>query len=175
MAALRPRYIAALREFHGGDLAPDANSTLRVTYGTVRGYRPRPEAPLYRPFTTLSEMVAKHTGEEPFDAPAPLLDAVKARKFGPYVDKDLNELPVNFLADLDITGGNSGSSTLNARGELVGLVFDGNYEAMASDWVFMPEITRSIHVDIRYVLWIMDAVDHAEHLMTEMGVTPSID
>ncbi|MCA9662899.1 MAG: S46 family peptidase, partial [Myxococcales bacterium] len=104
MAALRPRYIAALREFHGGDLAPDANSTLRVTYGTVRGYRPRPEAPLYRPFTTLSEMIAKHTGEEPFDAPAPLLDAVKARKFGPYVDKDLNELPVNFLADLDITG-----------------------------------------------------------------------
>jgi len=175
MAALRPRYIAALREFHGGDVAPDANGTLRVTYGTVRGYRPRPEAPLYRPFTVLSEMIAKHTGEEPFNTPAAVLDAFKARKVGPYVDADLGEVPVNFLADLDITGGNSGSSTLNARGELIGLVFDGNYEAMASDWLFMPEITRSIHVDIRYVLWVMDAVDHAEHLMTEMGVTPAID
>jgi len=175
MAALRPRYIEALREFNGGDVAPDANGTLRVTYGTVRGYRPRPEAPLYRPFTVLSEMVAKHTGEEPFTAPPAALDAFKARKVGPYVDEDLGEVPVNFLADLDITGGNSGSSTLNARGELIGLVFDGNYEAMASDWLFMPTITRSIHVDIRYVLWVMDAVDHAEHLMTEMGVTPAID
>ncbi len=175
MAALRPRYIEALREFNGKELAPDANGTLRVTYGTVRGYRPRPDAPLYRPFTVLSEMVAKHTGEPPFIAPAAILDAFKARKFGPYIDDDLAEVPIDFLADLDITGGNSGSSTLNARGELIGLVFDGNYEAMASDWIFMPEITRSIHVDIRYVLWIMDAVDHAEHLMTEMGVTPAID
>ena len=73
-----------------------------------------------------------------------------------------------------ITGSNSGSPTLNARGELIGLVFDGNYEAMASDWVFMPEITRSIHVDIRAVLWAMDAVDGADHLLEEMGVTPAI-
>ncbi|MCA9635990.1 MAG: S46 family peptidase [Myxococcales bacterium] len=174
MAALRPRYIAALRE-KNGDIAPDANSTLRVTFGTVRGYRPRPEAPIYRPFTTLSEMLAKHTGEEPFNAPPELLEAARARKVGPYVDEVLGEVPVNYLADLDITGGNSGSATLNARGELVGLVFDGNYEAMASDWLFIPEITRSIHVDIRYILWIMDAVDGAEHLMQEMGVTPAID
>ena len=175
MAGLRPRYIEALVAFSGKDVAPDANSTLRVTYGSVRGYRPRPGAPLYRPFTVVSEMVAKHTGSEPFAAPQRLLDAVKAQKFGPYVDPALGEVPVDFLADLDITGGNSGSATLNARGELVGVVFDGNYEAMASDWIFLPEITRSIHVDIRYALWIMDAVDGADHLLREMGVTPAIE
>jgi V8-like Glu-specific endopeptidase len=174
MAALRPRYIEALREYHNGSLAPDANSTLRVTYGTIRGYSPSEGAPVYKPFTTVSEMVQKHTGEEPFAAPKAALDAIAAKKFGPYVDPALGEVPVNFLADLDITGGNSGSATLNAKGELTGLVFDGNIEAMASDWVFMPTITRSIHVDIRYVLWVMDAVDGADHLLTEMGVTPAI-
>ena len=174
MAALRPRYIEALQAFSGGNLAPDANSTLRITFGTIRGYSPQPGAPEYTPFTKLSEVVAKHTGEEPFNAPKGLLDAVAAKKFGPYIDPTLGDVPVNFLADLDITGGNSGSSTLNARGELTGLVFDGNIEAMASDWVFMPKVTRSIHVDIRYVLWVMDAVDNADHLLTEMGVTPSI-
>jgi V8-like Glu-specific endopeptidase len=175
MAVLRPRYIAALREFaasKGQTLAPDANSTLRVTYGTVRGYSSGGND--YEPFTTASQMLAKHTGEDPFDLPEAVREAIAAGNFGPYVDPELGELPINFLADLDITGGNSGSPTLNARGELIGLVFDGNYEAMASDWVFMPEITRSIHVDIRSVLWVMDAVDEADHLLTEMGVTPSL-
>jgi len=173
LAVLRPRYIEALRGFTG-DLAPDANGTLRVTFGTVRGYTPPGKTTAYTPFTKLSEVVAKHTGEEPFAAPKALLEAVAAKKFGPYVDPTIGEVPVNFLADLDITGGNSGSATLNAKGELTGLVFDGNIEAMASDWVFMPPITRSIHVDIRYVLWVMDAVDNADHLLSEMGVTPAI-
>ena len=173
-AALRPRYIEALKAFSGGTLAPDANGTLRLTFGTIRGYKPQPDAPEYTPFTKLAEVVAKSTGEEPFKAPKALLDAVAAKRFGPYLDPQLGDVPVNFLADLDITGGNSGSSTLNAKGELTGLVFDGNIEAMASDWVFMPSIIRSIHVDIRYVLWVMDAVDNADHLLTEMGVTPAI-
>jgi len=175
MAVLRPRYIAALREFaasKGETIAPDANGTLRITYGTVRGYSSGGTD--YTPFTTISEMQAKHSGEDPFDLPERALTAIDAGEFGPYVDPELGELPVDFLADLDITGGNSGSPTLNARGELIGLVFDGNYEAMASDWVFMPEITRSIHVDIRAVLWFMDAVDGADHLLTEMGVQPSL-
>lgn len=175
LAVLRPRYIAALREFaasKGETLAPDANSTLRVTYGTVRGYSSGGND--YTPFTTVSQMLAKHTGEEPFDLPERARSAIETGNFGPYVDPELDELPIDFLADLDITGGNSGSPTLNARGELIGLVFDGNYEAMASDWVFMPDITRSIHVDIRSVLWVMDAVDGADHLLTEMGVTPAI-
>lgn len=174
-SALNPRYVAALREFKGAALAPDANSTLRITYGTVRGYRPTPESELYTPFTTISEMVAKHTGEDPFVVPPSVLEAVERGEFGGYVDAAVGEVPVDFLADLDITGGNSGSACINARGEIVGLAFDGNYEAMASDWVFMPEITRSIQVDFRYVMWLMDAVDGADHLLEEMGVTPSID
>jgi hypothetical protein len=171
MAALRPAYIEALRTFVAEPLSPDANGTLRVTYGTVRGYRPQAGAEPHAPFTTLREMVAKHTGEEPFAAPERILEAAK-QGGGPYVDETLGDLPVNFLADLDITGGNSGSATLNHKGELIGLAFDGNYEAIASDWLFLPEVTRSIHVDIRYVLWVMDAVDRAHHLLEEMGLTP---
>jgi len=175
MARLRPLYVAALREFTPTPLAPDANGTLRITYGTVRGYKPTPEAETYVPFTTVTQMVAKNTGEAPFAAPAGILAAAQSKQFGPYADEVLGDLPVNFLADLDITGGNSGSATLNAKGELIGLAFDGNYEALASDWLFLPEVTRSIHVDVRYILWVMDAVDGADHLVTEMGVTPSID
>ena len=120
-----------------------------------------------------SEQLGKHTGEEPFALPEPVRTTIGEGRFGSYVDPELGELPVNFLADLDITGGNSGSPTLNARGELIGLVFDGNYEAMASDWVFMPDITRSIHVDIRYVLWAME-VAGATQLLEELGVKPSL-
>ena len=175
MAILKPRYIKALREFSQADIAADANSTLRITYGTVRGYRPTPEAPVYRPFTVLSEVVAKNKDAEPFAAPAKLIDAARAKRVGPYVDAKLGEVPVDFLSDLHITGGNSGSATMNAKGEIVGLAFDGNYEAMASDWLFQPTITRTIHVDMRYVLWLMDAVDGADHVVKELGATPSID
>jgi hypothetical protein len=122
----------------------------------------------------MSEMIQKNTGKAPFNAPAKLLQAVEAKKFGPYVDAELGEVPIDFLTDLDITGGNSGSATLNARGELVGLAFDGNYEAMASDWLFMPDISRAIHVDLRYILWVMDAVDGADWLLEELGVRPAI-
>ena len=174
MATLKPVYIEALQKHSKTPLAPDANSTLRVTYGTVRGYSPSPGAPVFKPFTVVSEMVKKHTGVEPFNAPAVVLDAIKAKKFGPYLDQDLGEVPVDFLSDLDITGGNSGSATLNARGELVGLAFDGNYESMASDWLFMPSVTRTIHVDLRYVLWMLDAAYPGDHILKEMGVTPAI-
>lgn len=174
MAILKPKYIEALRQFRKEPFAPDANSTLRITYGTVRGYRPSPEAAPHKPFTVLSEVVAKNKGKEPFDVPERLLAAQRAKKLGPYVDDRLGEIPVDFLADLHITGGNSGSATLNAKGELVGLVFDGNYEAMASDWLFVPAVTRSIHVDIRYVLWLLDAVDNGDHLVKEMGLDPKL-
>jgi hypothetical protein len=175
LEALRPRYIEMLQKWSPGPLSPDANGTLRITYGTVRGYKPTPEAPVYRPFTTLSEMVKKHTGKEPFNAPDAVLAAINAKKFGSYVSADLGEVPVDFLSDLDITGGNSGSATLNSRGELVGLAFDGNYEAMASDWLFLPSITRTIHVDLRYVLWLLDAVYGGDHLVKEMGGAPSVN
>ena len=120
-------------------------------------------------------MIAKNKGAEPFDVPERLVAAASAKKLGPYVDEKLRDVPVDFLADLHITGGNSGSATLNAKGELTGLVFDGNYEAMASDWVFQPSLTRSIHVDVRYVLWLLDGVDKGHHLLKEMGVDPKID
>jgi hypothetical protein len=174
LSLLRPLYVTALREQAPSALAPDANGTLRVTYGTVRGYRPSPDAPVHAPFTHAKAMAAKATGKEPFHAPARLVELARAGRYGPYGDDAVGGLPVDFLADLDITGGNSGSPTLNAKGELVGLAFDGNYEAMASDWVFMPDITRSIHVDIRYALWIMDAVDGADELLKEMGVKPAL-
>ncbi len=171
---VRPTFIAAMREQKGGLLAPDANGTLRVTYGSVRGYAPTPNVEPYAPFTVLSEVPKKHTGKDPFEAPASLLSAVSQKKLGSYVDPKLNDVPVDFLSDLDITGGNSGSATLNAKGELVGLAFDGNYESMAQNWLFMPTITRSIHVDLRYILWVMDAVKPADHLLREMGVEPSV-
>lgn len=172
-AILRPAYMAALRACTDKPIASDANATLRLTFGTVTGYRPRPTAPVYAPFTTLPQMLAKHRDESPFDLPDLLLQAAREAGSSPYRDRALGEIPVNFLADLDITGGSSGSPTLNGEGALVGVVFDGNYEAIASDWVFMPEVTRSIHVDVRFVLWVLDSVAGAHHLLREMNVTPA--
>jgi hypothetical protein len=167
---LDPVYVQARQAFYDQPLAPDANGTLRVTYGTVRGYRPAPESPMYEPFTTLSSLIAKHTGTKPFNAPDELLEAAKTvSPDSSFFSESINDIPVNFLSDLDITGGNSGSATLNRKGELVGLIFDGNSEALASNLLFMPDITRSIHVDIRYVLWVMKHVDGAHRLLEEMG------
>jgi hypothetical protein len=175
MALLKPKYMEAFKAFKKDvPFAPDANSTLRITYGTVRGYKPTPTAAPYRPFTTLSQMIAKNQDKEPFDVPPVVVDFFKQKKLGPYVDETLGEIPVDFLADLHITGGNSGSATLNAKGELCGLVFDGNYEAMASDWVFSPNLTRSIHTDVRYIEWLLDGPFAGDHVLQEMGVTPKL-
>lgn len=171
----RPRFTKAhlaFQQSRGHEIYPDANGTLRVTFGTVEGYAPR-DAVEYRPFTTASGLAAKATDAEPFDAPRPLLEAIAAADFGPYAAPPLGALPVDFLASLDSTGGNSGSATLDDGGRLVGLLFDGNWESMISDWDFLPEVTRSIHVDIRFVLWVMDRVDHAWRLMEEMGLKPA--
>jgi hypothetical protein len=168
-----PYYVEAMREVLGGMLAPDANSTLRITYGTVRSLKPGSKDAADIPFTTASQILAKDKGAEPFDMPKPVLEAIKAKKFSTYADPALNDLPVNYLSDLDITNGNSGSSTLNDRGELVGLAFDGNIEGVASDVVFNSASSRSIHVDSRYMLWIMDT-SGADHLITEMGLTPRL-
>lgn len=164
-----PRYMAALLAQKGGRVAPDANGTLRLSYGVVR----RPPDGNGPAFTRLAEVVQKHTGKEPFDAPPALLEAVKAKRFGPYFDPQLGDVPVDFLTDLQITNGNSGSATLDASGRLTGLAFDGTYESVASDWVFLPT-TRSIHVDVRYLLWTLDAVSRAEWILRELGVKPRI-
>ena len=180
MTRLRPLYMQAMLGFlesQGKRLYADANSTLRVSFGQVGGYSPR-DAVSYAPFTTTDGLIQKETGEDPFASPSELLDAVKAKDFGKYASEELGgELPVNFLADLDITGGNSGSPTLNGKAEFVGVVFDGNYESIISDWDFRPGITRSIHVDVRYMLWVMDHLDNADVLIEEMGLeaTPPVE
>ncbi|MFT3695315.1 MAG: S46 family peptidase [Kofleriaceae bacterium] len=168
-------YQEAMKEMLGGALPPDANSTLRVTYGTVKSLHPDSTKLEEGPFTVASQILAKDTGKEPFNSPAKLLEAIKAKKFGPYGDPSLGgELPIDFESDLDITGGNSGSPTLNDKGELVGLAFDGNKEGLASDVVFNGATTRTIHVDARYMIWTMDLLDGADHLITEMGLTPKM-
>jgi hypothetical protein len=161
----------AFEASQGRVLYPDANASLRVTYGNVVGYRPR-DGVQHLPFTTLAGVAAKATGVDPFDAPPAQLQAIAAGRGARHRDAALGDVPVNFLADLDITGGNSGSPTLNADGELVGLVFDGNWESVSSNWVFDAALTRSIHVDIRYMLWVMSEVDHADHLLRELSVAP---
>lgn len=168
-------YVDAMRQVRGGELSPDANSSLRVSYGTVRSFKPGSSDPADRPLTTGSQLVAKATGKEPFDAPKKLLTAIQARTFGPYGDPALaGELPIDFLSDLDITNGNSGSPTLNGKGELVGLAFDGTLAGVASDVVFDPANTRTISVDARYMIWTMDLLDGADHLIREMGLTPKL-
>ena len=168
MLRVRPRYMQALARIAGGRLYPDANSTLRFTYGRVDGYAPR-DAVTYAPRTSLGGVVAKATGEDPFEAPATLLAAARTVP-GAYADRALDDVPVNFLSTCDITGGNSGSPTLNGRGELVGLAFDGNWEGVVSDFHFDPEVVRTIHVDAVYMRWVMDEVDRAHDLLREMGL-----
>jgi len=175
LVLLSPSYAEGMKQVLGGALAPDANSTLRITYGTVKSFKPESKAPADWPFTTATQILAKNTGKAPFDAPAKQLEAIKAKKFGPYADLSLGgDLPVDFLSDLDITNGNSGSAVLNDKGELVGLAFDGNKEGVASDVVFDPATTRTIQVDARYMLWQMDALDNADHLIKEMGLQPQL-
>jgi hypothetical protein len=177
MYRLGPRYAEALLAKSGGLVSPDANSTLRVTYGKVLGV-PARDGLLYAPQTTLAGVVEKATGKGEFNAPKGELDAIKALRAGktsPYVDPKLNDVPVNFLSTVDTTGGNSGSATLNARGELCGLLFDGTFDTVASDYLFDTVRTRSIHVDSRYMLWTMSEVDGATNLLKEIGEAPSLD
>ena len=171
MVTLAPRLIEAIAAWRKAPLYPDANGTLRFTYATVKGYAPR-DGVVYTPFTTLSGVVAKHTGEEPFNAPARLRDAAKLGTFGRYVDPVLGDVPSCFLSTNDITGGNSGSPIMNGKGELIGLAFDGDYESMTSDYQFSDALSRTINVDARYMLWVMDYVDKAHNLLEEMGFEP---
>ena len=172
---VRPLYVEAVKQSLGGALAPDANSTLRITYGTVKSLKPESKEMADWPFTVGSQILAKDTGKDPFNSPKKLLEALRAKKFGPFADPSLGgELPIDFESDLDITGGNSGSPTLNSKGELVGLAFDGNKEGLASDVVFNGVTTRTIQVDARYMIWTMDLLDGADHLIKEMGLEPKL-
>jgi hypothetical protein len=172
LARLTPIYAEAVLAQAGGLVSPDANGTLRVTYGTVKGVESR-DGLFYLPHTTLRGVAQKATGTGEFNAPAAQLAAIKALRAGkttPYYDARLRDVPVNYLSTVDTTGGNSGSATINARHELVGLLFDGTYDTVASDYFFDPVSTRSIHCDTRYMLWVMTEVDRADHLLKEMTI-----
>ena len=150
-------------------LYPDANSTCRLTYGTVQGYTTK-EGKKYVYYTSMQGVIDK---EDPtnyeFRVPARQKELFEARDFGQYAGPD-GDVPVCFLTNLDITGGNSGSPVMDAEGNLIGLAFDGNWEAMSGDVIFEPELQRCICVDIRYVLWMMDKFGGAGYLLDEMNI-----
>jgi Peptidase S46 len=168
-ARLMPEWRRAVLAHAGKPVAPDANGTLRATFAKVKGYAPRDGA-FYTPQTTLAGVLEKHTGEEPFDVPEKVASAADAKRYGPWMDKRLKDVPVNFLADADTTGGNSGSPTVNGKGQLVGVNFDRVWENVANDFGYNPDVARNVNVDVRYVLWLLDQVEDADALLRELGV-----
>jgi hypothetical protein len=169
---LRPSYMQALigyRESQGRAVYPDANSTLRVSYGKVSALDPR-DGVHYTPLTTVAGVLQKHTGEAPFDAPKPLRDAIAKGDFGSTADPVLKTQTVDFMTNLDTTGGNSGSPVLDAKGRLIGLNFDSNWEAVSASWMYDPRYKRAIHVDIRYLRWLLAKVYPAPNLLREMNL-----
>lgn len=163
-------YIAGITEMEKDRIwYPDANSTMRLTYGKITDYFPH-DAVYYNYYTTLKGVMEKEDPENmEFMVPDRLKELYRAKDYGPYADKN-GEMPVCFISNNDITGGNSGSPVINGNGELVGIAFDGNWEAMSSDIVFEPEVQRAISVDIRYVLFIIDKFAGAKYLIDEMKI-----
>ena len=166
---LYPLLLEVKSQFEAQDFIPDANSTLRLTFGRIKGYSPA-DAVYYGPFTTLDGVLEKTTGEAPFDTPAKLAELRRAGDFGRFRPEGLASVPACVLYDADTTGGNSGSPVLNARGELVAVNFDRTYEATINDYAWSPDYSRSIGVDIRYVLWVTEKFAGAGFLLDEMGV-----
>ena len=170
---LRAEYTQGLMEmkteWKKGPMFPDANRTLRFTYGDVKGYKPR-DAVTYDWQTSLTGVIEKDTGVEPFDVPAKLKELAAKKDYGNYVDARLRDVPVAFLTTNDITGGNSGSSVLNGRGEVIGLAFDGNYEGLGGDYYFDAALNRCLVVDIRYVLFVTEKFAGADYLFKEMTI-----
>jgi len=166
---LRPEWRKAVLAHAGKPVAPDANGTLRVSFAKVQGYTPRDGA-VYTPQTTLAGLLAKHTGEAPFDVPEKVSKVAEAKRYGTWMDSRLKDVPVNFLSDADTTGGNSGSPTVNGRGQLVGVNFDRVWENVANDFGYNPDVARNVSVDVRYILWMLDQVEDADALLRELGV-----
>lgn len=166
---LKKVYMEAILAMNQGKIAPDANGTIRFTYGNVEGYRPK-DAMYYLPLTSLKGVIEKDTGEFPFRVPDRLKTLYQEKDYGVYLDKNLNEVPACFLNTTNVTGGNSGSPTLNAKGEQVGIIFDMTYESVIGDYYVVPELQRTISVDVRYVLFVTDKFSGAKHLLKEMGL-----
>ncbi|MCF6243138.1 MAG: S46 family peptidase, partial [Bacteroidales bacterium] len=166
----RRLYLAGLMEMQPDkNFYPDANFTMRLTYGKVGDYRPR-DGVIYDYYTTLAGVMEKEIpGDFEFSVPEKLKELYNKKDYGQYADKD-GKMHVCFISNNDITGGNSGSPIMNGNGELIGLAFDGNWEAMSGDIAFEPELQRTINVDIRYVLFIIDKLGGAKHLIDEMTI-----
>jgi hypothetical protein len=165
---LAKEYLAGLMAKEPNKLFyPDANSTMRVTYGKVSGYSPE-DGVHYDYFTTMKGLLAKYIpGDSEFDLPADFLKLAESGDFGPYANAK-GGLTTCFITNNDITGGNSGSPVLNADGELIGLAFDGNWEAMSGDIAFDKQFKRTIVVDIRFVLWVADYYGKAKNIIAEL-------
>jgi hypothetical protein len=166
--ALGRKYIKGLMEMNPNRVFyPDANSSQRLTYGTVKSYDPK-DAVHYDFITTIDGVIEKYVaGDYEFDLPAKLLELYKAKDFGRYAASN-GKLPVAFLTDNDITGGNSGSPVMDGSGNIIGLAFDGNWEAMSGNIHFDDKYKRTINVDIRYVLWLIEKLGGAKHIVDEM-------
>jgi hypothetical protein len=166
---LATSYFALWKALRGGMLYPDANGTLRFSYARVMGYEPE-DGLLARPQSTLLGALRKHTGAAPFDLPKPVRERAFAAKTTYWTDALLDDLPLCFLSNADTSGGNSGSPVINGKGQLVGLNFDRVWENVAGDFGYSAERSRNISVDVRYLLWLLDRVENAGHLLTELGV-----
>lgn len=162
-------FLAGLREMEENkDFYPDANFTMRLTYGKIDDYYPR-DAVHYDYYTTLKGVMEKEDpDDEEFIVPAKLKELYKKKDYGRYGEN--GEMRICFISNNDITGGNSGSPVLNDKGELTGIAFDGNWEAMSGDIKFEPELQRTISVDVRYILFVIDKFAGADHLIEEMDI-----
>jgi hypothetical protein len=149
---------------------PDANFTMRMSYGQVKSYKPR-DGVSYDYICTMNGVMEKYKpGDYEFDLPKNLVEAVRKKDFGAYADPKRGDLVVGFITTNDITGGNSGSPVINGKGELIGLAFDGNYEALSHKIAFDKDLNRTICVDIRYVLWCIEKLGGARHLINELAL-----
>ncbi len=164
---LMAKYVDAKSIWKQKQFIPDANGTLRFTYGFVKGYSPN-DAEYQKPFTTLTGVVEKESKE--YELLQVIKDLAKAKDYGNYMHPDLNDLPVDILYNLDTTGGNSGSPVMNNKGELIGVNFDRAYTATINDYAWNETYSRSVGVDIRYVLWVLEKVAKADNVLAEMGI-----
>jgi len=166
---LKRKYMKVFLKSKKGTVYPDANGTLRLNYGVVKGYSPR-DAVFYTPQTTLKGVVEKDKNEWPFIVPEKIKQVYNKKNYGDYSDPELKDVSVNFLTTNDSTGGNSGSPLINGKGELIGLLFDGNYESISADYLFNPSLTRTISVDSRYIVFVTDKVDNATNILNELEI-----